>query len=173
MAGTATGPRPWWSCGLRCCDPSQLDTGPEHALVRVPVAVLGPDTLRFAEAHWSLVTLRGWTDDLRITLPPGITLHAVVETVVVALRQRASYADAAAKLTDLGLLPEDAELACDRVQGGIVRAQVDRHKAPRWGIGRKKGANEPSRSTDPIAHLSYRLCIRDTSGAAWPQTFSA
>lgn len=60
-----------------------------------------------------------------------------------------------AVLTERYALPfDDARLAIDRVRGGVVRASSG------------SPANQPDKSNDPLAWVSYRLRrVRDVTGA--------
>lgn len=93
----------------------------------------------------------GWTEDMSIVLPPGLDLETLVNTVLEKERQHVAYEEILAELVARGLSTDDAQLAHDRVLGGLVRAATS------------NGANAPSQADDPIAWLSYRLCRRDPS----------
>ncbi|MFG1604800.1 hypothetical protein [Actinoplanes sp. NPDC049265] len=93
-----------------------------------------------------------WTDDMTITLPPARTIPEVVEFVLAAtLRQVPPDQIAEALAADLGLSPDDAELAADRALGGLVRAAT------------RTPDNRPDQAKDPVAWESFHRGIRDPS----------
>ena len=93
----------------------------------------------------------GWTDDCSVVLPAGRKVDDVVEVVLACRRDRVAHATTIAELTRFGLSDEDAEVAVDRVCGGLVRASTgDR-------------SNKPSRKKDPLAYASYRRALADPS----------
>jgi hypothetical protein len=91
----------------------------------------------------------GWTDDMRIDIPPPRTVEELVEFVLLAEAERTPpEATMAALVLEFGLSEEDADLAWDRTLGGKVRA------------GTTNPANEPDRTKDPVAWTSYHRCRR-------------
>ncbi len=65
----------------------------------------------------------GWTDDMSVEIIEGKTEDQLALTLMGSLRKSDSY-DAMIGIctSDYGLSEDDADLAIDRVQGGIVRA---------------------------------------------------
>jgi hypothetical protein len=97
----------------------------------------------------------GWTDDMRVPLAPGRTVEELVDHVLrAALEGRDTSLLLRELVTTFGLSEEDAELALDRVFGGIVRAAT------------KNPANCPDREKDPIAWASFDRGIRQPSVVA-------
>jgi hypothetical protein len=94
----------------------------------------------------------GWTDDLTIALASGRSIEELVNHIIEATERGQAPEDT---LHDLhhrfGLSAEDAELAVDRVFGGIVRAITE---APE---------NCPNSVKDPVAWESYQMARRDPS----------
>jgi hypothetical protein len=66
-----------------------------------------------------------WTDNMTIQLRPGRTVADLVD-VVLAARLREAPGDEIRRVfvDEFGLPDDDAELACDRTWGGLVRAVV-------------------------------------------------
>ena len=93
-----------------------------------------------------------WTDDCSVALPTGRSVDDVVNLVLACKRKQLSYGVTIAELTAFGLSVEDAEVAIDRVCGGLFRAAVNPCKR-----------NEPSRRKDPLAHASYHRARADPS----------
>ncbi len=91
----------------------------------------------------------GWTDDMSISLPVGLATEQVVDVVLARELACVEYAQIHSELIALGLSSDDAELAHDRVLGGLVRA------------GTVSPENEPRRSQDPIAWVSYHRGKRE------------
>lgn len=87
-----------------------------------------------------------WTDDMSVRLVRGATVSSLVSYVLAAKTDRAPRRDVLGVLTEtFGLSFDDARLALDRVDDGIVRAQSG------------NAANEPDLIKDPIAWTSYRM----------------
>jgi len=105
----------------------------------------------------------GWTDDMNIPLPEGVTPGKIAEFVVSSAAAGESHDTRIEKLRSWGLTPDDAELACDRALGGVFRA------------GTSSSANEPSAEKDPIAHSSYHQCRANRAliCAIFPEEFPA
>ena len=93
----------------------------------------------------------GWTFDCSIALPPGGTVEDVVELVLTCRRQPLGYDTTVAQLKAFGLSNEDAEVAIERVQGGLVRAATS------------DPGNEPDPAMDPLAYASYHRALGDRS----------
>ncbi len=91
----------------------------------------------------------GWTEDMSVEVPVGVTLESLVTLVLQRECDGTPYETTIAELVSLGLSRSDAELAHDRTLGGVVRAASN------------NSANEPLRGDDPVAWTSYRFCLRD------------
>ena len=86
-----------------------------------------------------------WTENLSVNLRPGRTLDELVGHILVAREEDRQHELLIADLREhFGLSAEDAELAVDRVCGGIVRAMTGNR------------ANCPDRTKDPIAWMSFQ-----------------
>jgi hypothetical protein len=86
----------------------------------------------------------GFTDDMTVRIRPGRTGDELVTKVMEWLAERRDLGALVRVLEqDFGLSEEDALLALDRVQGGIVRALTGNHE------------NEPDRAKDPLAWGSF------------------
>ncbi len=86
----------------------------------------------------------GWTDDMRVPLPPGKTVDDLVDYVIDAALANTSIEDIETELGrtfELGV--DDAAVARDRVFGGIFRA------------GTTAPENQPNQEKDPLAWASY------------------
>jgi hypothetical protein len=105
----------------------------------------------------------GWTDDMTIPLPEGVTVARIVDYVLSSTARGASHEARLEELQSWGLPIGDAELACDRALGGALRA------------GTTSPANEPDPKKDPIAHLSYQRCRSNRAlvSTLFPQHFPA
>jgi hypothetical protein len=65
----------------------------------------------------------GWTDDMTVRLPEGVSVDEVTDFVLGLLGQVQTEEELDGKLSSaFGLSHEDADLVRDRVCGGIVRA---------------------------------------------------
>jgi hypothetical protein len=91
----------------------------------------------------------GWTDDMSIVVPRGLTIDEVVDLVLTDAAAGIAYDATLARLVERGVSEDDAALAYDRALGGLVRAATG------------SPANEPDRSKDPIAWTSYQRCVAD------------
>ena len=90
----------------------------------------------------------GFTDDMSVPLPADRTPEQVVDFVIAANEGDLDHAALVAALgTEFGLSAEDAELAIDRVGGGMFRAMTGNL------------ANCPNRDKDPIAWASFQRAI--------------
>ena len=86
----------------------------------------------------------GFTDDMTVSVRPGRTAGELVDKVMSWLSEKRDLAALAGVLREeFGLSEEDAALALDRVQGGIVRALTGTRE------------NEPDRTKDPLAWGSF------------------
>jgi hypothetical protein len=92
---------------------------------------------------------KGWTDDLSIVLPSGVTLDEVVEVVLRSEALKKPYEGIVAELVELGLSENDAQLAHDRSLGGLVRAATSSPATAEW------------QDKDPVAWTSYQRCLRE------------
>ncbi|HLX84227.1 MAG TPA: hypothetical protein VKR59_10030 [Terriglobales bacterium] len=102
----------------------------------------------------------GWTDDMNIAVPPGHTLDEVVDYVLEGTIRRDSAVIMIQHLkAAFGLSQSDAELALDRVCGGVVRAATGR------------ATNCPAEDKDPLAFVSYQKCLKKPAliTAIYPQ----
>jgi hypothetical protein len=94
-------------------------------------------------------------------LPAGRSVDDVVDVVLACRRDQLDHSTTIAELTTFGLSDDDAEVAVDRVCGGLVRASTgDR-------------SNKPSRKKDPLAHASYRRALADPSLTRLADPFEA
>ena len=94
----------------------------------------------------------GWTDDMNISLPAGQTEAQVVDFVLArAAAGTTGEALVAAVQEDFQVTAGDAELAVDRIYGGLVRART------------RNPANRPDRSLDPLAWISFGRATGDPS----------
>jgi len=90
-----------------------------------------------------------WTYNMSIAVPSGLDLETLVRSILEKERQHVAYDQILTELVSLGLTIDDAQLAHDRAVGGLVRAATS------------NGQNAPSQADDPVAWMSYCLCIRD------------
>lgn len=91
-----------------------------------------------------------WTDDLTIPLPPGRTIAELVDLVLqAALREAPADEIEQALVNEFSLSNDDAQLACDRAFGGLVRAAT------------RNTANRPAREKDPVAWESFQRGTND------------
>jgi hypothetical protein len=93
----------------------------------------------------------GCTDNMNIDLPIGRTLEEIVDLVLSMGKEPQDYDRTLQALESLGLSPDDAALAWDRVQGGVVRASTGRR------------ANCPDKSKDALAWLSFQKAFSERS----------
>jgi hypothetical protein len=124
---------------------------PSHAVPDVTVAT--------SSIQFSCMTIpEGWTDDMNIPLV-GATADDVVE-FILARAPLADYTDVdyegllLAVAERFAISQDDAALALDRTQGGVVRART---RAPE---------NCPNRDKDPMAYASYQK-LRDQLRPKW------
>ena len=92
----------------------------------------------------------GWTDDMSIPLPDGIAPAEVARLGVEHLGSDAPLDKLVEKFKRLGLTDTDAELAADRIAGGMTRAFMPNPAAA------------PDGDKDPIARAAYDL-IRNSA----------
>ena len=102
----------------------------------------------------------GWTDDCSVELPAGRKVDDVVDLVLACRREQRTHTATIAELTTFGLSPDDADVAVDRVCGGLVRA------------GTGNSANKPSRKKDPLAFVSYPWTHSLLTAIAWGLLFA-
>ena len=93
----------------------------------------------------------GWTDDMSIPLPDGITPAEIARLGVEHLGHDAPFDKLVEKFKGIGLTDTDAELAADRIAGGMTRAFMPNPAAA------------PNGDKDPIARAAYDL-IRSKAG---------
>ena len=92
----------------------------------------------------------GWTDDMRIDLPPSCTIDEIVDLVIANALQGISDEQSEEHLVRaFGLSAEDAALARDRTFGGIFRAATG------------NPLNYPSQEKDPIAWMGLIRAQKD------------
>ena len=103
----------------------------------------------------------GWTDDMTIPLPTGVTAEQIVDLVLSFAAAGVPPEKGIAELVSWGLPQGDAELVSDRALGGAFRA------------GTIDPANAPSEDKDPIASVSYKRCRNEPAliAAIFPQQF--
>jgi hypothetical protein len=95
----------------------------------------------------------GWTDDFSLGLQAGCNVEDLVDHVLVANREGRQHELVVAELREqFGLSVEDAELAMDRVCGGVSRALTGSR------------ANCPDRIKDPIAFASFQRAMANRHG---------
>ena len=104
----------------------------------------------------------GWTDDMTIPLPAGVTVDRIVDFVLSSSASGLPAEKRIAELVAWGLPQDDAELAADRALGGAFRA------------GTTHPGNAPSKDKDPIASASYERCRKEPALIAiiFPEHFS-
>jgi hypothetical protein len=86
----------------------------------------------------------GWTDDMNIPVTDRRVLGRMVDMVLGHFLSRRPYEEAFDQLVgDFNLTDEDAELAMDRIQGGVIRALTGNRK------------NRPDRRNEPLARISF------------------
>lgn len=84
--------------------------------------------------------------------PVGVTYERIVQFVIASGLAKDEPEETDLRLVrELGLTPDDACLARDRVYGGLVRASTG------------NSANCPDRNKDPLAYMSYQLAMEDAS----------
>ena len=90
----------------------------------------------------------GFTDDMRLALPPGVTHEGIAAFVIEnALRSVPDDETERQLVRDYALSADDAAQVRDRVFGGVFRAVL--------AIGGNTG-NEPSPARDPLAFAGYQ-----------------
>jgi len=131
------------------------------SVASLPLAFAAERRQRWADIAMAIPD--GWTDDMNIPLPEGVTAATLAEFVVSSAAAGESHDARIEKLRSWGLPPDDAELACDRALGGVFRA------------GTISLENEPSADKDLIAHASYRRCRANRAliSAIFPKHFPA
>jgi hypothetical protein len=86
----------------------------------------------------------GWTDDKNVTIRADRTAPELVLAVMGLVQNIHGGPEMVGQIArEFGMSDEDARLAFDRVQGGIVRALTARQD------------NCPNRDKDPLAWLSF------------------
>ena len=85
----------------------------------------------------------GWTDDMRVAIDPA-RIDDLFEFIFDGHVCFANWDEMSLKIMqDFGLSEDDAILAIDRVQGGMVRAVTG------------NPVNRPDPIKDPLAHMSF------------------
>ena len=88
----------------------------------------------------------GWTDDMRVPLPPGKREVELVVKVLDALVKREPIDSLEPVMrAEYGLSDNQIALVFDRVQAGVVRA-ITGHSS-----------NRPDRTKDPIAWFAFAI----------------
>jgi hypothetical protein len=91
----------------------------------------------------------GLTNNMSVPLPPGRTPEQVVDFVLTANERGQEHAALVAALSaEFSLSDDHAELAVDRVGGGMVRAMTG------------SPSNCPDGAKDPIAWASFQRAVR-------------
>ena len=89
---------------------------------------------------------------MNIHLPDSVTYEELVDFVIAAGRAQTPDDETERQLIqNLGLDPDDAALARDRIYGGIVRAAT------------KNVANRPDANDDPMAYISFQRATDDNA----------
>jgi hypothetical protein len=92
----------------------------------------------------------GWTDDMTVSLRSGQTVAQVVSFVIDRILTKNPDPDLGVALaSSFGLSPDDTELVCDRVFGGVYRAATG------------NAANRPDATKDPFAFTAYERASRE------------
>jgi hypothetical protein len=103
---------------------------------------------RFSESRSMSSAGDGWTNDLSLNLQAGRKREELVGHVFAANEQGRQHEVLIVEFREqFGLSADDAEIAVDRVCGGIVRAPTGNR------------ANCPDRTKDPIAWMSFQRAI--------------
>jgi hypothetical protein len=93
-----------------------------------------------------------WTDDMTIPLPSGRTVADLVDAVLeLTLRGTTAEQIEHRLVVDFALTSDDAWLACERTNGGLMRAAT------------RNPLNCPPQDKDPIAGESFHRGSRDPS----------
>jgi uncharacterized protein YndB with AHSA1/START domain len=112
--------------------------------------ILKPKMLEIHDVWLDCLQLRsGWTDDMRVALPPGKTVDDVVDRILGSDPTRDPDELEAALSEEFDLSEENAALARDRAMGGVVRAATGNVE------------NRPDRVKDPIAWTSFERAWSD------------
>ncbi len=92
----------------------------------------------------------GWTDDMNIKLPEGVSFEEVADLIISMKKQDSTHEMVESCLIEtFALSPYDAALAWDRVCAGMVRASTGRR------------ANCPDRSKDALAWVAFQRASQD------------
>lgn len=96
--------------------------------------------------------MQGWTDDLRIAMPPSRTIADLVDFVLQSAMHGVPAKRIVKRLAkEFDLSKHDAELAVDRSFGGLVRAAT------------RNPLNCPPQDKDPVAWESFQRGSSDPS----------
>jgi hypothetical protein len=85
----------------------------------------------------------GWTDDMTIALPAGLTYEEVVDLILQSSESGLAHEQVILTLVKRGLGEDDAHLAVDRTSGGVVRAET------------RNMVHAPDRNKDPMARIAF------------------
>jgi len=89
-------------------------------------------------------TSEEWTDDMNISISSDKTIKELTSFLMLELESNCNHDEIIIKIiTNYGTSENDAELALDRVQGGIIRALTG------------NPSNEPEQEKDPLAWYSF------------------
>ena len=98
----------------------------------------------------------GWTDDMSVDIKTGKTNKELSDSLIKALDQRFSFEKMISIcINEFGLSEGDADLAIDRVQGGIIRAITCNE------------ANRPDKDKDPLAWYSFQNVWKTLPRKKW------
>ena len=92
----------------------------------------------------------GWTDDMSVDIPANKSIDELVQMIMKALLNFNDL-DSLIKTicNDYNLSQEDADLALERIQGGIIRALTG------------NPVNKPDKIKDPMAWLAFQTVWKD------------
>ena len=97
----------------------------------------------------------GWTDDMTISILSGQSHQDVADWILDEIVRRDPQAIARDLIGKFGVSEEDAYLALDRAQGGLVRAMT----------GNPKNAPDPRK--DPIARRTFDIAWNSFPREGW------
>jgi len=98
----------------------------------------------------------GWTDDMSVEIKTGKSNMELSIAIMESLKVREPYEHILKKcVEEFGLSEEDADLAIDRAQGGIVRAITCNKQ------------NEPDKTKDPIAWHTFNEVWKTLPKVNW------
>lgn len=87
----------------------------------------------------------GWTDDMSVRVGSGKSVEDLAKFLLQTLLARTHYEEAIrSSIAQFSLSEDDADLAYDRAQGGVVRALTG------------NPANRPDPVKDPVGYYAFR-----------------